>query len=104
MDEVCYYIGFSYFLGIGPYRYDLLLDRFKDVKGLFVARNRVVFGLSKGVVLIEGAKTSGALITAKCALSQGRCVFALPGQVTSVNSEGPHELLKVGGKNCNTHR
>lgn len=68
----------------------------KPEKGLFVARNRIISGLSKGVVVIEGEKDSGTLITARNAGEQGRDVFAVPGPITSTTSRGPATLLKNG--------
>ena len=66
--------------------------------GLFVARNRLVSGLSQGVLVIEGAADSGALITAKYAAIQGREVFAPPAPITSPMSAAPNILLKQGAK------
>ncbi len=66
--------------------------------GLFIARNRLISGLSMGVLVVEGAKDSGALITAKYALEQGKEVFAPPGPLTSEMSVAPNFLLKQGAK------
>jgi len=64
--------------------------------GSFPSRNRIIAGLSMGVVVTEGAADSGALITAKDALSADRKVFAVPGPVTSSLSKGPYDLIKKG--------
>lgn len=68
------------------------------VKGLFIARNRIISALCLGVLVIEGARDSGAMITARYAAEQGKEMFALPGLLTSKMSEAPHNLLKQGAK------
>lgn len=65
-------------------------------KGSFPSRNRIIAGLSHGVVVTEGAEDSGALITAEDAFRYQRNVFAVPGPITSSLSKGPHQLLSKG--------
>ena len=62
----------------------------------FPKRNRLISGLCQGVVIVEGALGSGALITASRAIAQGREVFALPGKIDESNSDGPNELIRNG--------
>ncbi|OGK35356.1 DNA protecting protein DprA [Candidatus Roizmanbacteria bacterium RIFCSPLOWO2_01_FULL_38_12] len=64
--------------------------------GLFVSRNRLISGLSRGVLVAEGQRDSGSLITARCALDQGKEVFAPPAPITSNQSEAPNSLIKEG--------
>ena len=68
------------------------------MKTNFVSRNRIISGISKAVVVVEGRKKSGTLLTASAAAEQGRTVFAVPGPITSSNSEAPLFLIKNGAK------
>lgn len=68
----------------------------KPRPGLFPQRNRIISGMCLAVIIVEATRNSGALHTARHAMEQGREVFALPGPVDSIASEGCHELIREG--------
>lgn len=72
--------------------------RMQPMSGLFPQRNRVITGMSLGVVVVEAAERSGALVSARHAMEQGREVFAVPGPVDSRMSRGCHGLLRDGAR------
>jgi DNA processing protein len=81
--------------GVGLSEYPL---GYPAMRANFASRNRIISGLSKAVLVVEGMVKSGTLLTASHAATQGRTVFAVPGQVTSVMSGAPHYLLQNGAK------
>jgi len=72
------------------------------LKGLFISRNRIISGLSKGVLIAEGGEYSGSLITAKYAGIQGKDVFAIPSPINSEMAPAPNLLIKQGAKMVTT--
>lgn len=83
--------------GQGAVVSEYVMGRAPD-KTTFPVRNRIVSGLSKGVVVVEADVASGAMITADQAMEQGRTVFAVPGRVDTFGARGPHKLIKSGAK------
>lgn len=70
----------------------------------FPARNRIISGMSKGIIVIEAKKKSGTLITVDFALEQGRDVYVVPGNIDSINSVGTNDLIKQGAKIVTTYK
>lgn len=75
----------------------------KPEKMNFPARNRIISGLCKKIIVIEAKEKSGTLLTVDFALEQGRDVFVVPGNINSINSIGTNQLLKSGAKVATTY-
>ena len=76
----------------------------KPEKMNFPARNRIISGMSKGILVIEAKKKSGTLITVDFALEQGRNVYVVPGNIDEMNSVGTNDLIKQGAQIVTSYR
>jgi DNA processing protein len=83
--------------GSGVVMSEFAIDRKPD-KTTFPIRNRIVSGLSLGVVVVEAGVRSGAMITVQQGLEQGKSVFAVPGRIDSPLARGPHQLIRDGAR------
>ena len=76
----------------------------KPEKMNFPARNRIISGMSQGIIVVEAKKKSGTLLTVDFALEQGRDVYVVPGNINEMNSVGTNDLIKQGAKMVTTYR
>ena len=76
----------------------------KPEKMNFPARNRIISGISKSIIVIEARQKSGTLLTVDFALEQGRDVYVVPGNINSLNSVGTNDLIKQGARIVTNYR
>ena len=76
----------------------------KPEKMNFPARNRIISGMSQGILVVEAKKKSGTLITVDFALEQGRNVYVVPGNIDEINSVGTNDLIKQGAQMITSYR
>lgn len=92
--------NFDLFARMNNFSQNVLISEFPigfpPAKYTFPKRNRIISGLSQGVLITEGSKKSGSMITARHAYEQGKSVYALPGLVSNPLTEGVHQLIKDG--------
>jgi DNA processing protein len=102
IDKKSFYPSCNYYLGEKISQHGAVISEYPPgVRGTqftFPQRNRIISGLSLGVLVIEAPEKSGALITAASALEQNREVFAIPGSIYEKNSQGTNQLIKLGAK------
>ena len=102
MDKKSFYPSCNYYLGEKISQYGAVISEYPPgtlgAQFTFPQRNRIISGLSLGVVVVEAPEKSGALITATLALEQNREVFAIPGSIYETNSQGTNQLIKLGAK------
>lgn len=102
IDKKSFYPSSNYHLGEKISQHGAVISEYppgtRGTQFTFPQRNRIISGLSLGVVVIEAPEKSGALITAALALEQNREVFAVPGSIYEKNSQGTNQLIKLGAK------
>lgn len=102
IDKKSFYPSSNYHLGEKISQQGAVISEYppgtRGTQFTFPQRNRIISGLSLGVVVIEAPEKSGALITAALALEQNREVFAVPGSIYEKNSQGTNQLIKLGAK------
>jgi len=102
LDKKSFYPSCNYHLAEKISQYGAVISEYppgtRGTQFTFPQRNRIISGLSLGVIIIEAPEKSGALITASLALEQNREVFAVPGSIYEKNSRGTNNLIKLGAK------